>query len=96
MTTLSLLNQKHRKSYILKLKNKNQLDFNKISEDMNDKEKELLSQINEFKKDVIDLENNHEKILNKHWEYKKVNDFFSEMYKKIQNSKKNKRKNLFI
>ena len=96
MTTLSLLNQKHRKSYILKLKNKNQLDFNKISEDMNNKEKELLSQINEFKKDVIDLENNHEKILNKHWEYKKVNDFFSEMYKKIQNSKKNKRKNLFI
>ena len=63
---------------------------------MNNKEKELLSQINEFKKDVIDLENNHEKILNKHWEYKKVNDFFSEMYKKIQNSKKNKRKNLFI
>ena len=96
MTTLSLLNQKHRKSYILKLKNKNQLDFNKISEDMNNKEKELLSQINEFKKDVIDLENNHEKILNKYWEYKKVNDFFSEMYKKIQNSKKNKRKNLFI
>ena len=96
MTTLSLLNQKHRKSYILKLKNKNQLDFNKISEDMNNKEKELLSQINEFKKDVIDLENNHEKILNKHWEYKKVNDFFSEMYKKIQNRKKNKQTNSFI
>ena len=96
MTTLSLLSQKHIKSYILKLKNKNQLDFNKISEDMNNKEKELLSQINEFKKDVIGLDKNHEKILNKHIEYKKVNDFFSEMYKKIQNRKKNKQKNSFI
>ena len=61
--TLIQLKEKKRQSYILNLKNFNESDLNEIKEDMNNREKNLLLQINEFKKGTIEFEQDKKKYL---------------------------------
>ena len=88
MTKLTFLKERKKRSYIFQIKNKNESDFNEISNNMSLKEKELLSQVNEFKQDVIDFEKSEDKNFNRYVKYKKVNDYFSGMYKSLQKKKK--------
>ena len=71
--TLIQLKEKKRQSYILNLKNFNESDLNEIKEDMNNREKNLLLQINEFKKGTIEFEQDKKKIFNNFQNIKKEN-----------------------
>ena len=81
--TLIQLKEKKRQSYILNLKNFNESDLNEIKEDMNNREKNLLLQINEFKKGTIEFEQDKKKIFNNFQNIKKENRYFSLLYKQF-------------
>ena len=82
--TLIQLKEKKRQSYILNLKNFNESDLNEIKEDMNNREKNLLLQINEFKKGTIEFEQDKKKIFNNFQKIKKENRYFSLLYKQFK------------
>ena len=82
--TLIQLKEKKRQSYILNLKNFNESDLNEIKEDMNNREKNLLLQINEFKKGTIEFEQDKKKIFNNFQNIKKENRYFSLLYKQFK------------
>ena len=82
--TLIQLKEKKRQSYILNLKNFNESDLNEIKEDMNNHEKNLLLQINEFKKGTIEFEQDKKKIFNNFQNIKKENRYFSLLYKQFK------------
>ena len=82
--TLIQLKEKKRQSYILNLKNFNESDLNEIKEDMNNREKNLLLQINEFKKGTIEFEQDKNKIFNNFQNIKKENRYFSLLYKQFK------------
>ena len=82
--TLIQLKEKKRQSYILNLKNFNESDLNEIKEDMNNHEKNLLLQINEFKKGTIEFEQDKKKIFNNFQKIKKENRYFSLLYKQFK------------
>ena len=82
--TLIQLKEKKRQSYILNLKNFNESDLNEIKEDMNNREKNLLLQINEFKKGTIEFEQDKKKIFNNFQNIKKENLYFSLLYKQFK------------
>ena len=88
--TLLRLKEKKKKTYIIQLKKKDETDLNHITKDMGLHEKELLSRINQFKKDMIDFERDKNKNFNKFFKIKKLNDYFAEMYKNLH-KRKNKR-----
>ena len=90
MTKLSFLKERKKRSYIFQIKNKNESDFNEISNNMSLQEKELLSNVNEFKQDVIDFVKSENKNFNRYAKYKKTNDYFSALYKSYQKKKKKK------
>ena len=82
--TLIQLKEKKRQSYILNLKNFNESDLNEIKEDMNNREKNLLLQINEFKKGTIEFEQDKKKIFNNFQNIKKENRYFSLLYEQFK------------
>ena len=82
--TLIQLKEKKRQSYILNLKNFNESDLNEIKEGMNNREKNLLLQINEFKKGTIEFEQDKKKIFNNFQNIKKENRYFSLLYKQFK------------
>ena len=82
--TLMKLKEKHRQSYILNLKNFNEADLNEIKQDMNTREKNLISQINDFKKGTIEFEQNKKKIFNSFQKITKENFYFSLLYKQFK------------
>ena len=82
--TLIQLKEKHRQSYILNLKNFNEADLNEIKQDMNNREKNLLLQINEFKKGTIEFEQDKKKIFNDFHKIKNENYYFSLLYKQFK------------
>ena len=91
--TLIKLKEKHRQSYILNLKNFNEADLNEIKQDMNTREKNLISQINDFKKGTIEFEQNKKKIFNSFQEIKKENLYFSLLYKQFKKNSARKGEN---
>ena len=91
--TLIKLKEKHRKSYILNLKNFDETDLNEIREDMNSSEKNILSQINEFKKGTIEFEQEKKKLFNNFQKIKNENQSFSLIYKQFQEKSKKKGQN---
>ena len=88
--TLEQLRHSHSKSYIYILKHNNSSDLNKIKKNLSESEKELLSRINEFKKNFIKF--NKKKLLNMKFfhDLQKSNDEFTEGYHSIQNQKNKK------
>ena len=87
--TLIKLKEKNRQSYILNLNNYNESDLNEVKDSMNNHEKKLLSQINEFKKGTIEFEQNKKNNFNDFQKIKNENLYFSSMYKRL---KKNSQK----
>ena len=96
MTKLTFLKERKKRSYIFQIKNKNESDFNEISNNMSMKEKELLSHVNEFKQDVIDFEKSENKNFSRYAKYKKNNDYFSKLYKSFQKKKKKRGDTSFL
>ena len=96
MTKLEFLKNRKKKAYILQIKNKNKYTFNEILNNMSLKEQELLSQINEFKQEIIDFEKSEGKNFNRYTEYKRLNDYFSGTYKSLRKKEKKRGDTSFL
>lgn len=94
--TLFQLKANKKKSYILQLKKNDESDFNEITPDMNLHEKEFLSHINRFKKDIIEFENEKNINFKKFLKMKKINDFFGKMYQNMEKKRAKKGQNYLM
>ena len=80
-STLSFLQKGKKKLYIFPIKNKKNSDLNKI---------------NKFVKRFIDFEKSEDKNFKRYIDYKKINDYFSGMYKSLQKKKKKRGDHSFL
>ena len=86
--TLYQLKEKKNKSFIYPVQTKKESDFNEISNELNNREKKLILNVNEFKKNMNDFVKSEQKNVNQYNRARKYNKIFSEMYKRVKKRKK--------